>query len=83
MNNKTRMAFLVDEDFGEVTAFFVDDKWNEKDYTSYSHVGQHGPASVEWAKGCRQARKDEYTALLNELTEIGYDVEAVKLADFF
>ena len=81
--SKTRVAFLVDEDWNDVTAFFVDEKWNDKDYTCYSHIGQHGPASIEWAKGCRQAREDEYRNLLNELTEIGYIVEVVKLMDFF
>lgn len=61
---------------GEVTAVFptlpgaVGDEYS---MTCYAHVGQHGIASEEWVRGAKLAKEREYTALLQELIQIGYD----------
>jgi len=56
----------------EVFAFFTDVKWNDTDYASYSHNGQHGPCSVDFAKECSPATEEEYEALERELRDVGY-----------
>lgn len=73
----TIVKFLIDEEFGEPFAYFPQLNWNKFFYknsmkVSYAHVGQHSACSVDYAKACKDATRDQYLPLLNELKSIGY-----------
>lgn len=58
---------------GDVVALFPDIPWNDNgDITSYTHVGQHGPANKYIISVTKAADKHEYEPLLKELKDIGY-----------
>ena len=76
----TLVKFLVNErvDKDEVFAFFPQLNYNRVLYgnnfkTSYARIGQHFACDVEYAKESRKATKDEYSELLAELKQIGYN----------
>ena len=63
----------------EIIAFMPYDFINwQGDFTCYAHIGQHGACNYEYYKTCRNATKEEYKELLQELKNIGYDVEIIK-----
>lgn len=76
----TLVKFLVNEreDKDEVFAFFPQLNYNRVLYgnklkTCYSRIGQHSACDVEYAKESREATKAEYSELLAELKQIGYN----------
>ena len=66
----------------EPVAFFPDEPFDQSLYTCmcYQHLGQHGPACVQYAAGLRPATPEQYQRLHWELTKIvGYtDLKVVK-----
>lgn len=73
----TKVKFLVAVDiFGreDLFAFFPEEiADSEGNPTCYAHVGQHSACSQQYADDAREATKEEYTPLLEELVSIGYD----------
>ncbi len=76
----TLVKFLVNErvDKDEVFAFFPQLNYNRVLYgnklkTCYARIGQHSSCDVEYAKESRKATKAEYSELLVELKQIGYN----------
>ena len=72
---KTKVKFVVFK--GELTALFPEELYNERVYgkkliTCYAHIGQHSSASRSLMR-CKQAKKEQYQDLLNELKRQGYD----------
>ncbi len=73
-NHKTKTIFRVFPD-GSVIAIFPEIK-SAKDYIgSYQHIGQHGDCSLELIEELKPATKEEYIDLLEELTNMGYNIE--------
>ena len=71
---KVKVLFLIDKEFNEVFAYFLEEKYSSEDniFTSYSHIGQHSACHVDYAKECKEATRLQYFPLANELTSIGY-----------
>ena len=57
---------------GKVIAFFPELKVNYGNIASYMHIGQHGEASYSFYSNLKNANKNEYNSLLEELKHI-YD----------
>ena len=80
---KTKVLFLVNEyeENGDLFAFFPEELYNgyDKDIkVCYSHIGQHSACYDDYANSSREAKRDEYSGLLYELTNlIGYDLEVL------
>ena len=75
-----RVAFREDRD-GDITAVFIDDKSYFPYLGCYAHIGQHSVCSPGWLlRETKPAKK--YNDLLNELEEIGYNVEVVKRVNY-
>jgi hypothetical protein len=81
----TLVKFLINE-IGDreytktVYAYFPQLKFNKSLYyntmnTSYSHIGQHSACHIDYAKQSREATKQEYKDLYEELISIGYEVK--------
>jgi hypothetical protein len=68
------------EDKEELIALFPEIKDDNVDYCLiYQTIGQHGVADYEYImQNSRNATEEEYKYLLNELIDIGYEVELVK-----
>jgi len=72
------MKMIFKKDGGEIIAFMPYDFCNwQGDFTCYAHIGQHGACSYSYYRKCKKATKEEYQELLNELKNIGYDVEII------
>jgi hypothetical protein len=70
INEKEELIAL----FPEIKADFDPDNC-----MSYQTIGQHGAANYEYImQNSRNATPEEYKYLLNELIDIGYEVELVK-----
>lgn len=65
--------FVYTKEFNEVTAVFIDKNIDFPD--CYSKIGQHSMCSKEWVKEQEKATKKQYTSLLQELKNIGYNVK--------
>ena len=74
---ETRVIFKKDSD-NEVVAFLLDVPSNYGNVVCYSHVGQHGEASLDYARGCKPANKQEYFNLAMELQNRGYYLDVKK-----
>jgi len=74
---KTKVNFLINENNGELFAFFPEENYttfsNLK--TSYAHIGQHSACSIAYAEESREATETEYAELKEELESIGYNLE--------
>ncbi len=70
IKEETRVVFKMVED--EPIAFLLDLETNIGTIMSYMHVGQHGEASMGFARKCRLANESEYKGLKEELENIGY-----------
>jgi hypothetical protein len=46
--------------------------------TSYSHVGQHSAANIDYVKRLYNATPEEYSALKEEMESIGYNLKLIK-----
>jgi len=83
---KTYVSFAWEQENSdnnkEIVAFFAPTYYESYglEYTCYVHVGQHGAYSMEYARGCKEAKPEEYQDLFNELTDIGYNLQVVKLS---
>lgn len=76
---KIETVFLRDPNDGEIFAAFPKVMWNERDFATYAHVGQHSPASPEYLQGCVPATPEEYAELKKEMeTLVGYDLKILK-----
>ena len=81
---KTKAQFLKnimlsDNDKIVIYAFFPeesysDDRWL---FNSYSHIGQHSPCHIDYAKASTKATFKEYKDLAEELESIGYNLEII------
>lgn len=69
---ETRVVFKMTED--EPIAFLFDVETNIGNIMSYMTVGQHGEASIDFARKCRLANEKEYSGLKKELESIGYSL---------
>jgi hypothetical protein len=75
----TKVKFLIHSDplemgNDDLFAFFPDDICDhDGNLTSYAHVGQHSACCQAYADESREATKEEYKGLLEELVSIGYD----------
>lgn len=76
MENK--VLFLVHPEANdEVFAYWPDVEASPGFKMCYSRIGQHGSASLEYARESRKATTEEYEELENELLAIGYELEIV------
>jgi hypothetical protein len=73
------IIFKKDKKTNEVVAFMPYDfqTW-EGMFTCYAHVGQHSRACYDYYLSCKPATEEEYKPLLEELQQIGYNVEIRK-----
>jgi len=63
---------------GEIIALFPEISEGKGCVLSYLHIGQHGAASIEWAKEATEmAYPLEYSGLWDELTAAGYKLSSV------
>jgi RecA-family ATPase len=79
--HKTKVIFLINETNGELFAFFPEENYNTYPSdlrTSYAHIGQHSPCSIEYANESRKATEEEYKELKEELDGIGYNLDLIK-----
>jgi len=81
-HKNTFVRFLIEKPEGDlpcnVFAYFPKDKWSNlphfKDMrVSYSHIGQHSACHKDYANECKEATKEEYAPLLEELKGQGYE----------
>jgi hypothetical protein len=65
---------------GSVIALFPEIATDTLGYycQSYMHVGQHGPSCPTLVSSTKPASKEEYQALFDELTKLGYNLEIIK-----
>lgn len=66
------VKFVYTKQYDEVTAVFINEYSHFLD--CYAHIGQHSLCCIEWVNEQRKATKKQYKDLLNELTNIGYNV---------
>lgn len=81
---KTDVKFLIEKPEGNlpcsVFAFFPKEKYNnigtdaDKLFTCYAHIGQHSACHIDYVNECKQATKEEYKDLKEELESIGYNL---------
>ena len=68
-----KVQFVYTTEDKEVTAVFIDGNTDFPD--CYSHIGQHSMCCKEWFNEQKKATKKQYKPLLQELKNIGYNVE--------
>lgn len=78
----TLVRFLKHPVNHDLIAYFPQLKYGYNGYrcdlkTSYSHIGQHSACAPEYAKECNEVNKDEYSELLTELKNIGYELRVL------
>lgn len=72
-------VFLIHPKDPEIFAAFPKVMWNDRDYTTYAHGGQHSPACPEYLQECKLATPQQYEGLKNELeTIVGYNLKIRK-----
>lgn len=77
---KTKVLFLYNKKNDDLFAFFPEEYYNkehlgERFLTCYAHIGQHSACNSDYAKECKEATKEEYNDLKEELESIGYELE--------
>ena len=76
----TKVVFrkvITKDYYGEIIAVFPI-CWNKNMLTSYEHVGQHNPYSLDfYRKNTRPASQSEYAELLSDLRTIYDDLVVV------
>lgn len=79
--HKTQVVFLINERTNDLFAFFPNEDYNDFSLTKvcYSHVGQHSGCVLDYAKESKEATKEEYNDLKEELESIGYNLELTTL----
>ena len=79
----TKVKFYLDKpanSFKTVLAYFPEMPYNDKFMTCYEHIGQHSGCSLQYVKGKKLAKYNEYFDLLRELIGQGYkDLQVVNL----
>ena len=78
METKTIVVFLIEKKSNDVFAFFPKEDYyhySSNTKTCYAHIGQHSACSMEYAKECKLATKNEYKDLQKELESIGYNLD--------
>jgi hypothetical protein len=75
MKTNIDVKFVFTKEFNEVTAVFIN-KYTEF-LDCYSHIGQHSLCSKDWVFNQKPATKKQYQNLLNELQNIGYNVNVL------
>ena len=80
---KTPVKFLIhseDED-NTVFALFPTLKESLNCVLSYAHIGQHSECSLEYARECYEATREQYNDLYHELTSlVGYNLKVLNKA---
>ena len=76
MKEELKVIFRIDKN-NEVTAFLPQCMANIGHIVCYAHIGQHNEASLEYYRGLRLAKPDEYEDLLKELQGIYYEYTLV------
>ena len=87
---KDRVIFLVDEEWGEeVFCVFLDTNRRINDtqlgivslYDIYAHIGQHSTANNSYLNEdrIREADPNEFSELLEEITQIGYKPQVIQI----
>lgn len=62
---------------GDIIALFPGEPATDwTDCSSYQHIGQHGPASLDLSSITKPATAEDYAPLLAELERIGYSESA-------
>ncbi len=74
---KDMLPVIFRTDGKEVTAFFPTLGANPGFIVCYAHIGQHSEASSEYYYSTKPAKENEYSDLLNELTQVYDDCELV------
>ena len=74
MNEKVDIRFYYHSDNNDLFAFFPNVKETRNSYLCYSHIGQHATCTYGYVLDCREATKDEYKSLVNELESLGYNL---------
>ncbi len=78
---RTLVIFLKDKHpytDSAVFAYFPDEiRDSQGNKTSYTHIGQHGACSYEYANECKEAKPSEYNDLKEELKNIGYKLQVI------
>jgi len=78
MIKTTDVKFLYHPKNDDLFAYFPNDIFDSfGNKSAYSHVGQHSACSTEYVTECRLANISEYKELLNELTNIGYNLNVL------
>lgn len=73
---KVKVIFRKDKE-GNVIAFFPEARVNRGNVMSYMHIGQHSEASYGFYMETKNATKEEYSPLLQELTKVYHDCTLV------
>lgn len=74
-----KMIFKKDvKNNNEIIAFMPYDFVNwQGEFTCYAHIGQHSQTNYAYYLQCKPATYNEYKDLLQELKQIGYDVQVI------
>ena len=72
---KTKVLFLKEVFPEGILAVFPEQTEKDFHYCCYSRKGQHSTASKGYAMMLKQAKSKDYTPLLKELTQQGYNLE--------
>ena len=80
--HKTKVKFVFHEENQDLFAVFTEEisvrADRKKYFNSYAHIGQHSEACEEYIAECRNATKEEYKDLFNELeNQVGYNLEVI------
>lgn len=76
--SKTKTVFRKFKE-GDIIALFPYEHENNYHCLSYMHIGQHSAADYEGViSQTTPANEQEYTPLLKELQNIGYDIVVIK-----
>jgi hypothetical protein len=79
-NKSIEVIFLVNEvnqEVGDLFAYFPKEIYNKEYRTGYSHIGQHSAVYPAYAKASRLAIPEEYKDLKKELEDIGYKLKVL------
>ena len=63
---------------GDIIAILPDNPHNAGYVDMYEHIGQHGEGKAKIIGNSKLAKPEEYAYLLEELTQIGYDLRVMK-----
>jgi hypothetical protein len=79
---KTPVKILYHEELKDLFAFFPGIRESKNEcgdtlFLAYSQTGQHSSACAEYAAEARRATDEEAKELIDELTQLGYNLEII------